>query len=180
MGRKKQPPKYLDSVADAIAESAADQGDEKPRYNPLDHMDIPKYQSMRKYDGSWMPERAFDLMCQGWSQARVCAELGISGDTLHRWKKNPDYSALSDAIKDGRKVGHAYWEAIGKEAMWDGDINLGVNFIMVMRNQYGQMTRDPDKAQETAKELMADMKAVRSGGKVTMKEWTKTMIKRSG
>jgi transposase len=55
-------------------------------------------------------QTAIDTLAQGYSIAGVCADIGISRDTLYRWMK--EHPEFSDSIKKGKELGQKKFETI--------------------------------------------------------------------
>lgn len=152
------------------------------RFDPNDHRTVIPWKTRMgaptKYDET-SAGKIFAVLANGKSKEQACSALGIGVTTLHEWEKiHPD---IQKAIKQGREAGMEYWDLMALESCFEGsDVKLGLGYIMKMRNQYGMMTRDPDKTNENQAVFMQALKAVRSGGKVTKDEWEERFGKKSG
>lgn len=84
-----------------------------------------------------MPERAKAMMADGFSKEAVAGEFNVSEETLYKWiRERPDFA---EAIKEGDKLSHKWWEDRGREACSDplnGLFNATV-WIMQMKNRFG-------------------------------------------
>lgn len=60
-------------------------------------------------------ERIIELSSDGKSIAQCCADLKISRDTWHEWKKN--HTDFSDAVKKAEQLRETWWTQMGLAAM---------------------------------------------------------------
>jgi hypothetical protein len=81
-----------------------------------------------------MCQQVVELMRDGASLVEVAASIGITKDTLHRWKKTND--EFSDSIKIGTQLSEAWWMREGREALRDKDFNSTL-WYMNMKNRHG-------------------------------------------
>ena len=155
-----------------------DQVEEKP-YDPSDYVELAPFTPGRPtLYKEWMTLKCFDIMAQGRTVNTVCAAIGICKSTFYVWCK--EYPEFMDAHKKGQAAGLAYWErATHDHTMGKAHLTIDAAYIMRMRNDYGQMTRDPDKSEEREQERVDKQAGVKSGGKVTEDKWTATMIRTS-
>lgn len=97
-----------------------------------------------KYESS-MCDTVIKMMREGASKTEVCAEIGISWDTLARWQT--DNAEFSEAIKTGELLSAAWWERMGRTNLFDAD---GVKFnstlwYMNMKNRFGWADKQETK-----------------------------------
>ena len=86
-----------------------------------------------------MCDQVIKLMGQGASLIEVAAELGVSHETVHDWKRvdSPQYiEAFSDAIKAGVRLSHAWWERNGRINLENKDFSATL-WYMNMKNRFG-------------------------------------------
>ena len=79
-----------------------------------------------------------ELMSEGASKTEVCAELGISHETLCQWQnpESPYYKqAFSEAIKKGEQLSNAWWEKKGRINLENKDFNY-TGWYMNMKNRF--------------------------------------------
>ena len=92
-----------------------------------------------KYDPDVMLPRLLELMSEGASLNEVAAELKISKDTLHEWKR-PDSSVykkeFAEAIREGVARSEAWWERQGRTNLTNKEFNY-VGWYMNMKNRFG-------------------------------------------
>lgn len=89
-----------------------------------------------------MCQQAIDLMKEGASKIEVCAEIGITTETLYDWC-NPDsdrfHPDFSDAIKNGMELCQAWWEKQGRTNLvgkYQGDSFNSTLWYMNMKNRF--------------------------------------------
>lgn len=157
--------------------------DNPNRYNPNDHRTVIPWEERRagpktKYRES-VPMDVYKVLADGKSMEQAAQTIGVAVQTLYTWSK--DYPELLEAIKQGKEAGREYWDLMATESCYDDSgVKLGAGYLMKMRNQYGMMTRDPDKTDENQANFMEALKTIRSGGKVTKDEWKDQFGKKSG
>lgn len=111
---------------------------------------------------------ALDLMEQGASIVEVCAELGISRETLYDWI-NPESDRFepifSDTIKLGKQKCQAWWEKKGREHLieeTETDIKTGSSkskrlnttaWIFNMKNRFKDEWSDTHKQEVEVKNM---------------------------
>lgn len=95
-----------------------------------------------------MCNRVIDLMAQGTSLFEVAADLGISEDTLYRWKK--ERSSFSEAIKRGGLLSRAWWERKGRVNLENKDFSSTL-WYMNMKNRFGWADKIEQKQDTTIK-----------------------------
>ena len=99
-------------------------------------MGKPKYEK-------WL-EKENLILLQGWardglSEEEIAHNMGINRSTLWEWKKNPDLSNISNALKNGKEVvDYAVENALMKNAM-NGNI---VAQIFWLKNRRPDKWRD--------------------------------------
>jgi len=92
-----------------------------------------------KYDKKFC-KTVVELMKDGCSITEVAAEIGITKETIYRWKER--YQEFSDAINVGTQLSEAWWERQGRLGLW-ADSNQATKKInyngwyMNMRNRFG-------------------------------------------
>lgn len=86
-----------------------------------------------KYDPK-MLGRIIELMSEGASKTEVCADIGITRETMCQWIK--DNKPFSDAIKEGEQLSAAWWEREGRTSLRDKDFNY-TGWYMNMKNRFG-------------------------------------------
>ena len=75
-----------------------------------------------------------ELMREGASLIEVAANIGITEETLHQWKKsNKDFS---ESVKRGAQLSKAWWMKEGRVALRDKDFNATL-WYMNMKNRHG-------------------------------------------
>ena len=77
-----------------------------------------------------------DLMREGGSVVRFCADTGICRDTFFEWVRR--YKLFSDTYKKGKELCESYWETKCREAIFEGGgkFNTGL-FCFYMKNRFG-------------------------------------------
>lgn len=102
---------------------------------------------------------ALDLMKDGASIVEVCAELGISRETLYDWI-NPESDRFkqdfSDTIKDGKEYAQAWWEKKGREATFKGMGFNATSYIFIMKNRFGQDYKDKQEVDNKSTTTIID------------------------
>lgn len=100
-----------------------------------------------------MDAKVIELMKEGASKTEVCAELGITFETLSQWTSQESEwfkQDFSDAVKQGERLSQAWWERLGRQGASEAaKINPPV-WIFNMKNRFGWKDRqevigDPDK-----------------------------------
>lgn len=82
------------------------------------------------------PARALDLMRSGASLVEVAADLGISEETIHTWKRDGKHKAFSAAIDAGVSLAQAWWEKLGRAgAAGKVDVQPAL-WIFTMKNRF--------------------------------------------
>lgn len=92
---------------------------------------------MSKYDPA-MCDKVIELMSQGASKVEVCAELGISRETLYDWcdTESPRFNkGFSDTVKKGQELSEAWWEREGRTSLRDKDFSY-TGWYMNMKNRF--------------------------------------------
>jgi len=90
-----------------------------------------------------MCDRVIEMMKEGCSLTEVCADIGISRETLHQWNnpESPWYNKdFSDAVKKGEDLSAAWWERQGRENLMMHPKKSQLNatlWYMNMRNRFG-------------------------------------------
>jgi hypothetical protein len=104
-----------------------------------------------KYDAT-MPERAYQILVDGGSRSKVCAQLKICRQTLLDWEaKHP---AFKRAMQMGHDAAQAAWEDIGHDGIIADGFNTA-NYIIQMRNRFGWRATDPKEPEESDKSMTA-------------------------
>jgi transposase len=83
-------------------------------------------------------EDIIGLGCQGYSQARMAAEIGVSKQTITDWSKQ--HKNFSDALTRARTLSQAYWERRGHDGLQDRNFNTSLwlgNMKSMFRDDYG-------------------------------------------
>ena len=92
-----------------------------------------------KYDPDVMFPKIISLMSEGASLNEVAADLGISKDTLHEWKR-PDSSVykedFAETISSGVALSEAWWERQGRTNLTNKEFNY-TGWYMNMKNRFG-------------------------------------------
>jgi 5-methylcytosine-specific restriction endonuclease McrA len=81
-------------------------------------------------------------MSEGCSIAEVCTIIGISRDTLYKWKDK--YPLFSDTIKRGEELSEAWWLANGRTNLENRDFNATL-YYMNMKNRHGWSDKQETK-----------------------------------
>lgn len=95
-----------------------------------------------KYDPKMLPI-VEKMMSEGASKVEVCAELGISYETLTEWCDlqgayfNRDFS---ESIKRGERLSEAWWEKHGRSQLENPKFNATL-WYMNMKNRFGWRDR---------------------------------------
>ena len=79
-----------------------------------------------KYDPDVMLPKIIKLMSEGASLNEVAADLGISKDTLHEWKRpdSPVYKEdFAGTISSGVALSEAWWERQGRTNLTNKEFN---------------------------------------------------------
>ena len=88
---------------------------------------------------------ALDLMKEGASIVEVCAEIGISRETLYDWinPESPRFKPVfSDTIKSGIEYAQAWWEAQGRKATFNQTGFNATSYIFIMKNRFNKDYKD--------------------------------------
>ena len=91
-----------------------------------------------KYKKEMLP-KIIDLMKEGASKAEVCAEIGISQETMAQWcNPNGNYyiQSFSETIKKGLQLSKAWWEKSGRINLMNRDFSY-TGWYMNMKNRFG-------------------------------------------
>ena len=101
-----------------------------------------------------------ELVAQGYTVTRICAEWGISRDTYYRWmKENPDFAEASEI---GDAAREAWFEQVGIAGM-TGQIK-GFNatvYLGFMNNKFG-WARGGDSGKNTQINIHGDMQVLQN------------------
>lgn len=97
-----------------------------------DPKDLLKVGRPTKYRPEMLP-KIIEIMKEGASQVEVCGLLGISHDTLHRWKK--EIPEFSDTISHGIMLSNCWWEKKGRKNLENKDFSATL-WYMNMRNRF--------------------------------------------
>ena len=81
-----------------------------------------------------MCQQVVELMREGASLCEVAVNIGITEDTLHRWKKTNQ--EFSESIKIGLELSKAWWLSQGRVNLENKDFNATL-FYMNMKNRHG-------------------------------------------
>lgn len=82
------------------------------------------------------PGRALKLMRAGASLCEVAADLGISEETIHVWKRDGKHKAFSEALASGVSLAQAWWERLGRAGA-AGKVNVQpAVWIFTMKNRF--------------------------------------------
>ncbi len=78
---------------------------------------------------------------RGDTVASMCKALGISRETMNRWRhEKPEFQ---DAVKDGLGLAQAWWEEKGKDATFGKEPGFNAtSFIFNMKNRFSEDWRD--------------------------------------
>jgi len=75
-------------------------------------------------------------MREGASLCEVAADLGISEQTIHVWKRDGKHKAFAAALEAGTSLAQAWWERLGRAgAAGKVDIQPAV-WIFTMKNRF--------------------------------------------
>jgi len=112
-----------------------------------------------KYDPAIDIAIILDKMKEGCSITEACAVIGISRDTLYKWKKK--YPLFSDAIKKGEELSLSWWLREGRKNLKDKDFNATL-FYMNMKNRHGWADKTESKNDTTLKTEPVTVNFIRS------------------
>lgn len=94
-----------------------------------------------------MCDTVIELMKEGASKTEVCAELGISFETLSQWTDpESEYfkQEFSEAIKRGLQLCQAWWERKGRTSLENKDFSY-TGWYMNMKNRFKWADRQETK-----------------------------------
>lgn len=69
-------------------------------------------------------ERIVELGSQGYSQARMAADIGVCKQTITDWAKR--HPAFSDALRRARSYSQAWWEQRAQSGLEDRNFNAAI------------------------------------------------------
>jgi len=96
----------------------------------------------------WMPSKIIELMTDGASKVEVCAELGISRETLNVWCQTTSHyfnGTIYRAIKKGELLSQAWWEKLGRQgASMEKEIQPTA-WIFNMKNRFNWCDKQEQK-----------------------------------
>lgn len=98
-----------------------------------------------------MCETIVELMREGASKTEVCAEIGISKETMKQWTTpESDYyvKEFSDSVKQGVELSKAWWLKKGRIGI-DADKFNATPWVFNMKNRFGW--RDKTETDITSK-----------------------------
>ena len=82
------------------------------------------------------PARALDLMRNGASLCEVAADLGVSFETLNKWRKDDRHAKFGKALDLGVDLAQAWWERLGRAgAAGKVDVQPAL-WIFTMKNRF--------------------------------------------
>lgn len=99
---------------------------------------------------------AYNIMQDGSSKNRVCAELRITKQTLYNWCK--EHPAFKLAIELGEVASEAHWEEKGSDGIIADGFSVAM-YIIQMRNRFGWRATDPKETPETDNQANINMLA---------------------
>lgn len=82
----------------------------------------------------WMPERVVELMREGRSKARVCADLGIDSLTMDVWELK--HEKFREALRTGHVLAQAWWEDKAQNDL-NADRFHASTWGLTMANRFG-------------------------------------------
>lgn len=89
------------------------------------------------------PGRAIDLMREGASLCEVAADLGISEETIHAWKRDGRHKAFTEALAAGSELSRAWWIKLGRAAAAGRVPGFqAAAWIFSMKNMHGWRNHD--------------------------------------
>jgi hypothetical protein len=92
-----------------------------------------------KYDPDTMIPRMLELAAEGAGRLEICAELGITRDTMLTWEA--EHPKFFDATTQARDLSQAWWEAQGRKGVWSREFNAPAYSLQV-RNRFPRDWRD--------------------------------------
>lgn len=82
------------------------------------------------------PDRALGILRNGASLCEVAAELGISEETIHVWKRDGKHKPFTEALAAGTALAQAWWEKLGRAgAAGKVDVQPAL-WIFTMKNRF--------------------------------------------
>jgi len=95
------------------------------------------------------------MFANGESISEVCAELGISKETFHKWEKL--YPDFSDSYKKGKELSEAWWTKLGRAGATGKAKIQPATWIFNMKNRFGWTDRVEQVVSTTVDTAAADM-----------------------
>ena len=87
-------------------------------------------------------------MAKGKSRAAVCAEIGISRQTLLNWENS--FPEFKETIQIGAEKGQAYWEGLGHDGVIGAIEKFGsAPWIFTMKNRFRNDYADDKKEEKS-------------------------------
>lgn len=109
-----------------------------------------------------MCDTVISLMSEGASKIEVCAEIGITSETLYDWcnpKSERFNQQFSDSIKKGVQLSSAWWERKGRTNLENRDFSY-TGWYMNMKNRFGWADKQEVDHKTNGKEITGIMRTI--------------------